>query len=282
MISFAMTYLIFKYDKDIQQKQKLDKEILENAKAEEANRKERLKDFEDEQNRKREAFEKAQREKQEAFEKKQKESIAVTQWASALNFSSCIVSNLYYKDPIELTILNSLKLNYDGVIKIELSSRTPLPIYLKFDIKELNINTSRIVSDINSNSNNEFSAKFNQIKSINEYSKDNVDKTDCLFQFYTSRRKTHFEFYLFYKFDDYRKKEVIESLLFFSNHFEHINRIEMTISGTLSDKTHYYMDENSTENFALNLFGRITFNEKPYIEMTTVNYSFPNNDNKEK
>lgn len=263
MISFTMTYLIFKYDKDVQYKQQLEKQIIDDAKNAENMLKQQQADFE-----------KAQREQQEAFEKKQKESVAVTQWASVLNFNSCIVSNLYYKDPIELTVINNVKQNYDGVVKIELSSRTPLPIFLEFDIKEIEINTLRIVN--NDNLDSKIPVKFSSIKAIDNSCKKIDKKSDCLFQFYTSRSRTHFEFYLFYKENDSRKKEVAESLLYFSNHFEHINRIEMTITGSLSDKSGYYMVPQKKEPFSIKLLGRVQFEDGPSIEITTVNYSSDN------
>lgn len=234
MISFAMTYLIFKYETNVRIRQ----------------------DSYDEDN------------------SKKKKMIAVTQWASALNFNSCIVSNLYYKDPIELTVLNNVKQNYDGVVKIEFSSRTPLPIFLKFDINEIEINTWRLVNDDNPDS--KIPAKFSSIKAIDNSCKKIDKKSDCLFRFYTSRSRTRFEFYLFYKENDSRKKEVAESLLYFSNHFEHINRIEMTITGSLSDKSGYYMVPPKKEPFSIKLLGRVQFEDGPSIEITTVNYSSNN------
>lgn len=263
-ISIVMTYLIFNYDKTIQNAQE-------------------------------------KQEEQEAarldFERKQGESRALTQWASAMNFEDCIISKVKYRHPTEITLLNDIKkYGYNEVVRLTLISKTPLPVFLKFEVEKLTLTTIRYFCD---DKNEIYNAEFEKIEDYNEIvnEKKSQSDIDCLFQFYSlpkkknkisqansgkeleSTKETKFEFYLFYNSDTINEKlKALDALLFYRNDLEHISRMTINIKGKLTDTSGYYMEKDNNGNdgavdFRLHLTGRVLLKDDPRIEIVRIEYA---------
>lgn len=262
-ISIVMTYLIFNYDKTIQNAQEI-QAGQETARID--------------------------------FERKQGESRALTQWASAMNFEDCIISKVKYRHPTEITLLNDIKkYGYNEVTRLTLISKTPLPVFLKFEVEKLTLTTIRYFCD---GDNETYNAEFEKIEDYNEIvnEKKSQSDIDCLFQFYSLPRKenksqtnpskvlestleTKFEFYLFYDSNIVDEKlKALDALLFYQNDFEHISRMTIDINGKLTDTSGYYMEKDAkgndgAVNFRLHLTGRVLLKDDPRIEIVRIEYA---------
>lgn len=216
----------------------------------------------------------------EQSEDKSRREIAVTQWATAMNFDSCDIKKIKYRHPLELMLLNNIrKSKYDGVVRIVFTSRTPLPINLKIEMNNLIISTFRCFNDEDIE-NGKNSASFKHCIEFDDdvFNKD-LNDIDCMFQFYTCHNnsknilETRYEFYLLYDSKIEKIMRTIDSLLYYSNDIEHINRIRFEFVGRLLDTSEYYLKKDDFVDFKLELNGRILFKTNPEIDITQIKYS---------